>query len=126
MTLDALSRRRQADARTLAKAAAQAAAEKKGEDIALLNITRFSALADYLLIVSAASPAHLSALEEKIEQSLEALGICVSRRDGRQSGSWRVLDYGALMIHLMRPEAREFYGLERLFRGARKVRLQNA
>jgi len=112
--------------RSLALAAAAAAAEKKGEDIVLLSVGRLSSLADYLLIVSATSPAHLEALEEKIEQSFKTRGIYALHRDGKQSDTWRVLDYGGLMIHLMRPEAREFYGIERLFRGARSLRLQDA
>jgi ribosome-associated protein len=112
--------------RSLALAAAAAAAEKKGEDIVLLSVGRLSSLADYLLIVSATSPAHLEALEEKIEQSFEALGMRALHRDGKQSDTWRVLDYGGLMVHLMRPEVREFYGIERLFRGARSLVLPDA
>jgi len=113
-------------AKSLALAAARVAAERKGEDIVLLNVARLSSLADYLLIVSATSPAHLEALEEKIEQAFKARGVYALHHDGRRSDAWRVLDYGGLMIHLMRPEAREFYGIERVFRGARSLRLKDA
>ena len=109
--------------RTLAKTAAEAAADKKGEDIVLLNVGRFSGLTDFLVIVSASSPAHLEALAEGVELALEGKGAQLTHRDGRHSLSWRVLDYGAVMVHLMRPETREFYGLEKLFRGARATRL---
>jgi ribosome-associated protein len=112
--------------RTLAKAAAEAASDKKGEDIVLLNVGRLSGLTDFLVIVSASSPAHLEALAEGVETALEGKGAQLTHRDGRGSLSWRVLDYGGIMVHLMRPETREFYGLEKLFRGARTTRLADA
>ena len=47
-------------------------------------------------------------------------------RDGRLSESWRVLDYGGLLVHLMHPSAREHYRLETVFDGAKKVRWEPA
>lgn len=110
----------------LAKAAAQAASDKKGEDVVYLNVGRLSPLTDYLVIASATSPAHLEALQDEVEAALEREGAQLNRREGRSSASWRVLDYGGVMVHLMRPETREFYGLEKIFRGARSVRLPDA
>ena len=107
--------------RRVAVSAAAAADDKKGEDIVLLNVRALTGLADYLLLVSVGSPAQMEAIQEKIEDELKAYGLHATHRDGRKSGQWRVLDYGALMVHLMDPEARELYSLEKLFRGAKKV-----
>ncbi|MEK7746571.1 MAG: ribosome silencing factor [Elusimicrobiota bacterium] len=107
--------------RRVAVSAAAAAFDKKGEEIVLLNVRAITGLADYLLLVSVGSPAQMEAIQEKIEGELKAYGLHAAHRDGRKSGQWRVLDYGALMVHLMDPEARELYSLEKLFRGARKV-----
>ena len=107
--------------RKVAVSAAAAAYDKKGEDIALLNVRALTGIADYLLLVSVGSPAQMEAIQQKIEEELKAYGLYASHRDGRKSGQWRVLDYGALMVHLMDPEARELYSLEKLFRGAKKV-----
>ncbi|HAH07469.1 MAG TPA: ribosome silencing factor [Elusimicrobia bacterium] len=109
----------------LAKAAARAAADKKGEDVVLLNVARFSALTDYLVIASATSPAHLEALQYGVEDALDGKAR-LSRCEGRRSDTWRVLDYGGVMVHLMRPETREFYGLEKIFRGCRTTRVSDA
>lgn len=117
MTVDAVARR----VKELASVAARAADDKKGEDIRLLHVTSVCALADYMLIVSAGSPAQLEAIQEKIEMELEGEGETPLHRDGRSSEVWRVLDYGGLLIHLMHPLARDFYALEKLYHGAREV-----
>ena len=112
--------------RLMAVKAARAAADKKGEDILLLHIGPVSGLADYLLIVSVTSPAHIDAVEESIRLSLKAAGLYPLHRDGRRSELWRVADYGGVLIHLMHPKAREFYALEKVFHDARPVRWEAA
>ena len=52
---------------------------------------------------------------------LESAGIELRHRDGSHSGLWRVLDYGGLIVHLMTPETRGLYGLEKIFDGAKTV-----
>ncbi|MFH1726203.1 MAG: ribosome silencing factor [Elusimicrobiota bacterium] len=106
----------------LAAAAARAADEKKGDDIALLHTRPVSALADYTLIVSVTSANHLEAVEESVRKTLKDEGMLAQHRDGRRSGIWRVLDYGGLLVHLMHPSARELYALDKVFHKAKKVR----
>ncbi|HVE14038.1 MAG TPA: ribosome silencing factor, partial [Elusimicrobiota bacterium] len=98
-----------------------AADDKKGEDILVLHVRPVSEVADFLLLASVTSPAHLRAVEEAVRLALKDIGILPSRRDGRASELWRVMDYGGLIVHLMHPEARAFYQLDKLFHGARKV-----
>ena len=109
------------DFRVLACAAARAADDKKGEDILLLHVRPVTELADYMLLVGVTSPAHLGAIEEAVRLRLKEIGLHPCHRDGRSSELWRVLDYGGLLVHLMHPQAREFYQLDKLFHGARKV-----
>ena len=104
--------------RPLAPLAAQAADKKKGEDIVLLDVHRLSPVSDYMLLVSVTSPAHLKAIEEEIASAMGAAGVPLLHRDGSDSALWRVLDYGGLLVHLMDPEAREFYALEKLYHDA--------
>lgn len=87
----------------------------------LLNISPISSLADFMLIISITSPNHMSAIEEHISKSLKDEGALANHRDGRKSALWRVLDYGGLIVHLMHPSAREFYQLDKLFSGARRL-----
>ena len=102
----------------LAPLVAQTADQKKGEDILLFDVHHTSSVTDYLLLVSVTSPAHLEAMDTAIKNVMNSTGVTLLHRDGSDSGHWRVLDYGGIMIHLMLPEAREFYALEKLFHDA--------
>ncbi len=111
--------------KNVAVAAARAADEKKGEAITLLHVSKTSPLADFLLVVTATSRPHLETLEHEIEKSLtSAFGVRVFREARPKSDSWRVLDFGGLIVHLMTAEARGFYQLEKLHHGAPLVRWQ--
>ncbi|MBI4052324.1 MAG: ribosome silencing factor [Elusimicrobia bacterium] len=107
--------------KSIAILAAKAADEKKGERISLLCTSRRTILMDYLLIVSADSPAHLDTLEHKISSLLKEKGLSLLHHDGSRSDVWRVLDYGGLLIHLLHPEARDFYGIDKLYRDAPRI-----
>lgn len=109
--------------KTPALAAAAAADDKKGEDIVLLDVSAVSPLTEYLLIVTANSGPHLESLETAVKKAMSELGLPCLYRARPKSDSWRVLDYGGLMAHLMTQQTREFYALEKLFDGAKRVRL---
>lgn len=108
--------------RPAALALARAASQKKGDHIALLHAGRSSPVADYLLIVTALSGAHLEALEREVEKAASAMRIRLLRRARPKSDQWRVLDFGGLIVHLMLAQTREFYALEKLNHGAPRVR----
>ena len=110
----------------VAVAAARAAYDKKGEEITLLNVRSTSGVADFILLVTVSSPAHLEAVEHGVSVLLEAAGIELRHRDGSHSGLWRVLDYGGILVHLMHSEARDFYALDKLFHDAPKQRWQQS
>ncbi len=107
--------------KSIAVAAARAADDKKGSDITLLHVRPVTSVADYLLLVSITSPAHMKAVQANIETMLKNVGTYAHHRDGRDSDLWRVLDYGGLMVHVVHPRAREFYQLDRLFHDAKSV-----
>ncbi len=111
--------------KAVAVAAARAAAEKKAEGVSVLDVRKSSPMVDYLVIATALSRPHLEAIERKIEEELEALGIPVRHRARPQSDAWRVLDFGGLMVHLMTEDARALYALERLHDGAKEVAWRN-
>jgi ribosome-associated protein len=107
--------------KAVAVAAALAVDDKKGEEIAVLDVRKSSPVVDYLVIATALSRPHMESLERKIEEELEALGVRVHHRSRPQTDHWRVLDFGGVMIHLMSAEARALYALERLHDGAKEV-----
>lgn len=96
---------------------------KKGQNIKLLKIDRVSSLADYFLICTGSSNTHVKTLCDAAEAALDALGEPVLRREGHRSGTWVLLDFGCLVVHVFTNETRKFYDLERLWNDAVPVTL---
>ena len=102
--------------------AARLADDKKAENIKVIDLCGLSSLCDYILIVSATSKPHLDAVEEEISKKLKELGYYKANRDGGESHMWRVSDYGGFLAHIMTPEARDFYALDKIFSFGKPVK----
>lgn len=107
----------------VAALAAKALDDKKGVDITLLEITDVTTLADHFLICTGTSNTHVKSLCDAVEETLDAAGEPALRREGHRSGTWVLLDYGCLVVHVFTEETRQFYDLERLWSDAKKVDL---
>lgn len=90
-------------------------AERITRDIKLLKIREISVLADYFVICTANSSSQITNLCDEVEKVMEEAGEPVLHREGYRAGGWVLLDFGAVIIHVFLEEAREFYGLERLW-----------
>ncbi len=108
----------------LAFAAAKALDEKKGVDIKLLEITDVSTLADYFLICTGTSSTHVKTLCDAVEKVMDEMEEPARRREGHRSGSWVLVDFGCVVLHVFTNESREFYDLERLWSDAVPVPLE--
>lgn len=104
-----------------AASAIQAAADKLGQDIRAVDVRKITSLADVFLFVGATSHIHVKALEDAIRENLRHAGAALLRTDGHRGHSWRVLDYGGLIVHIMEQKTREFYGVERLWDDGKKI-----
>ncbi|MDD9897543.1 MAG: ribosome silencing factor [Candidatus Melainabacteria bacterium] len=102
----------------LAYQAARLAEEKKGIDTEILDITKVSDIADYIIITAASSRAQLKAIAAHIEDSLAKADLEPSLREGKYGDKWFVLDYLDFVVHIIDETAREFYNLEELWAGA--------
>ena len=102
--------------------AARLADDKKGENIRVYDVRHLTGVSNYFVLVGATSGPHLNAMENTILSELKKKDLYPSREDGSRSDSWRVLDYGGFIVHLMRNETREFYNLEHLWENAKRVR----
>ena len=106
------------DSETIALAAAQAASDKKAENIRVLDLRKVSSFADYFVICSGTSDPHLKAIGSEIREILrDNLGL-TAHADGFPASQWVVLDYSGVIIHIFQPDKREFYDLESLWRDA--------
>ena len=100
----------------MALTAAKALDEKKGGDIAAIEITEQTTLADYFVIATGNSNTQINALCGAVEKAMkEQAGEDPLRREGYRDGTWVLLDYGCVVVHVFSAEAREFYSLERLW-----------
>ena len=100
----------------LALLAAQALSEKKGREIQVLEIADLTTLADYFVLATGSSNTQINALVDNVEKVItEQAGEEPLHREGYRGGTWVLLDYGCVAIHVFNEEARAFYGLERLW-----------
>ena len=111
--------------KAFAVAAARAAWDKKGQNVAVLEVARISPITDFLLLTTALSAPHLEALEVEIAKAAKGFRLNCLHRAGSQSTAWRVLDFGGLVVHLMTAETRGHYALEKLFDDAPRVKWQS-
>ena len=104
--------------------AAKALDEKKGKEISAIEITDLTTIADYFVIASGTSNTQINALCGAVEKALnEQAGEDPLRREGYRDGTWVLLEYGSIVIHIFSQEAREFYSLERLWNDGKPVDL---
>jgi ribosome-associated protein len=89
--------------------------DSKAEDIVSLNITGKSALADYMVVVSGRSNRHVMAICEHLLKDFKDAGFGTGRVEGLETGDWVLVDTGDVIIHIFRPEIREFYGIEKMW-----------
>lgn len=100
----------------LALLAVKALDEKKGREIAALEITDVTTLADYFVIATGTSTTQINALCAAVEKTVrERTGALPLHREGHRDGAWVLLDYGSVCVHVFSAEARAFYDLERLW-----------
>lgn len=103
---------------TIARLAADAIADKKGQDIVLLEVGDLFVITEVFVIATGTSRPHVQTLADRVEELLKEAGIRPLRDEGRPEAEWVLLDYGEVMVHLFQPAAREYYDLERLWRDA--------
>lgn len=95
--------------------------EKKGHNPVLLNLQGISMVTDYFLIVTGNTHIQVKAITENLMEKLPELGIPTIRVEGLQEANWVLMDCGDLVIHVMTPQQRDFYNLERLWGDAKVV-----
>jgi ribosome-associated protein len=108
----------------LVEAIVLAADDRKAADIVVLKVSEVSYLADYFIIATGFSRIQVRAIAEAIEEKVAQ--ICHKspvRTAGKAEGSWAILDYGDVIVHLFLPQEREFYNLEAFWGHAELIAL---
>lgn len=109
----------------MALAIAKALDSKKGKNILVLETDGIEnmAIADYFVICSGSSAPQLRALSEACEKAMKDAGIQPHHVEGHRGGTWILMDFSSVVVHLFSEEARAFYDLERLWADAKPIDL---
>jgi ribosome-associated protein len=92
----------------------QALDQDKGENIVSIDLAGKTAIADYMVIVTGRSTRQVVGMAEKLREKLSKEGVR-ARLEGQDTGDWVIVDAGDVIVHIFRPEVREFYNLEKLW-----------
>lgn len=106
------------DAARLAELVHAALDDGKGVDIRVLDVGAMTVITDYMIIVTGRSARQVKALSDRVREAVATHkheGVSVIGSEGEAQGEWVLLDLGDVIVHIMQPEAREFYQLEKLW-----------
>jgi ribosome-associated protein len=87
----------------------------KIENIVTIDLKDKTAIADFMVIGSARSSKHASAAAEKLADHLEEIGLNGINMEGHKVGDWVLIDTGAIIVHIFKPEIREIYNIEKIW-----------
>ena len=101
-----------------------ALADKKGENIKVIDISEISVVADYFVIANGNSDSHVNALIENVDEKMHIAGYNLKQREGGRGGVWILLDYGDVIVHVFDKENRSFYNLEHVWSDGKVVEMK--
>jgi ribosome-associated protein len=89
--------------------------DSKAEDIVSIDIRGKSSLGDHMVIASGRSNRHVGAVSDHLIKALKEAGLGSARVEGLASSDWVLIDAGDIIVHVFRPEVREFYNIEKMW-----------
>lgn len=107
------------------KFAFEAMDEKAAEDIKMISLKQISSIADYFIICSASNERLVKAIADHVEKQLYENGLKLKAKEGEDTSTWILMDYGDFIVHIFKNEERAFYNLERLWKDAPYVELED-
>lgn len=96
---------------------------KKGEDIKVLKTEDLTTLCDYFVLCTATSNTQIKAMSDACEEEMEKRGEPAHHIEGHREGTWLLMDFSSVVVHVFTDEARKYYDLERLWADAQEVSL---
>ena len=93
----------------------------KAEDIVVMDLQGKTSIANYMIIASGTSQRHVAALAEQVQMKLKAAGY-KTESEGEEKADWVLIDAFVVIIHIFKPEVREFYNLEKMWSAIAEIR----
>jgi ribosome-associated protein len=110
----------------MARVAVAAAADKKAQDIVVLDVSEQLVITDLFVIASAPNERQVQAIVEEVEEKMRLAGAKPTRREGAREGRWVLLDFVDVVVHVQHSEERGFYGLDRLWKDCPRIAFAEA
>ena len=93
--------------------------DAKAENVVTIDIREKSSIGDYMVIASGRSDRHVGAIADQLHRKLKEAGFGRVRMEGQPQCDWVLIDVGDIVVHVFRPEVREFYNLEKMWSAER-------
>jgi len=97
------------------KLALQAIDELKAEDVIVLDVRSHASFTDFMIFASGRSTRHVKSIANEVVESAKKAGIALLGIEGEDVGEWVLIDIGDVIVHIMLPDTRQFYELEKLW-----------
>lgn len=111
--------------RGLAEFCVQSLDKKNASDIRLFKVDEQTIIADYYVLCCGRSTTHVKALSDEVEYQNGENGVEMLRVDGRETGTWVLMDYGSVLVHIFTKDQREFYKLEKLYNEENEIDIKD-
>ena len=105
----------------LAKLCVRTALEKKAENPVIIDVRKLCSFTDFFVILTGRSTRHVQSIAEAIETELRTKRLSTGNAEGLQEGTWVLLDYSDIAVHIFYAETRKFYDIEGLWHDAPRV-----
>jgi ribosome-associated protein len=89
--------------------------DDKADDIVQIDLRGITTIGDYMVIATGRSSRQVSAISDKLTERLKANCGVLCKTEGKDTGDWVLIDSGDVIVHVFRPEVREFYQLEKMW-----------
>ncbi len=89
--------------------------DAKAEDTTLIDLNGKTAIADAMVVTTGRSSVHVNAIADRVLRDIKAAGLSLPKVEGLVGGDWVLIDAGDIIVHVFRPEVRQFYNLEKMW-----------
>lgn len=109
----------------MVKIAAKALADKKAEDVRIIDIREISTIADFFVIADGSNANQLTAMRDAVDEELYKAGYHTKQVEGNQNSTWILMDYNDIIVHIFSKEDRLFYDLERVWTDGKQIAIED-
>ncbi|MHA6347457.1 ribosome silencing factor [Roseivivax sp. CAU 1761] len=90
--------------------------DNKAEEVVQIDLRGKTAIGDYMVVCSGRSSRQVAAISDKLVEDLKTRHNVLSKTEGKETGDWVLIDTGDVIVHVFRPEVRDFYQIEKMWR----------